>query len=301
MSIKNASDKLAHLKETNLLISLVLNFATGILQIIGGVFSGSLSLISDSFHNLNDATALLISLIAVKLSKKENTETKTFGYKRAEILAALFNSCMLVIVSFFLFKEAFTRLINPPEINSFLMLIISSIGLIANLISVFLMKTHAHSSLNIKAAYLHLFSDFLSSIAIIAGALLIYTLKIYWLDPVLTVFIGIYVLIGGYRIIEESINILMQNSPKGVSLIKIKETIESMDGIKDLHHAHLWAVTERDIHFEAHINLSKDIPVSETCKIYKNIEKMLKEKFSIYHTTLQFEVDSCKGVQLIKN
>src|SRR3989339_3846 len=288
-------------KENSLGVSFLLNLVTGIFQIVGGLFSGSLSLLSDALHNLSDAMALVISLFAERLSKKENTESKTFGYKRAEILAALFNACMLVVVSFFLFKEAFVRFANPYHINSSLMLAIASVGLIANLISVFLLKSHAHSSLNIKAAYLHLFSDFLSSIAIILGAILIYVFKAYWIDPALTVFIGIYVLFSGYKIIEESINILMQNTPKNISLNSIGIEIEKFDNVKNVHHAHIWAVTEKDIHLEAHINLLKDIPVSETCKLYGQIEKMLKERFSIYHTTLQFEVNSCEGVRLVKN
>jgi cobalt-zinc-cadmium efflux system protein len=181
------------------------------------------------------------------------------------------------------------------------MMSVAIVGLIANLISVFLLKGHAHNDMNIRSAYLHLFSDFLSSIAVIAGALIIYAFKAYWIDPVLTIIIGLYVLKGGYQILEESIHILMQNVPKGINLKEIQNKIEVVDGVKNLHHAHLWAVTENDIHFEAHINLTKDVPVSETCKMYGYIEKMLEETFSIHHTTLQFEVDSCKDVQLIKN
>jgi len=290
-----------HSKENSLSISVVLNFITGVAQVVGGIFSGSLSLISDALHNLSDSAALFLSLIAVKLSKKENTETKTFGYKRAEILAALFNASMLIVVSLFLFKEAYVRFFHPQQINSLLMMSVAIVGLIANLISVFLLKGHAHDDMNIRSAYLHLFSDFLSSIAVIAGALIIYAFKAYWIDPVLTIIIGLYVLKGGYQILEESIHILMQNVPKGISLKEIQNKIEAVDGVNNLHHAHLWAVTENDVHFEAHINLTKDVPVSETCKMYGYIEKMLEETFSIHHTTLQFEVDSCKGTPLIKN
>ncbi|MFA6431823.1 MAG: cation diffusion facilitator family transporter [Candidatus Margulisiibacteriota bacterium] len=288
-------------KENSLGISFALNFLTSLIQIAGGILSGSLSLISDSLHNLSDSIALIISLFALKLSIKENTETKTFGYKRAEILAALFNACMLIVVSLFLFKEAFVRLASPQAINSPLMLIIACVGLVANLISVFILKGHAHSDMNIRTAYLHLFSDFLSSIAVIFGAVLIYFFKVDWIDPVLTILIGLYVLKGGYQIIEESIHILMQNVPKGVNLEEIRAKIEEFSQVKDLHHAHLWSVTEREIHFEAHINLVKDIAVSETCRLNEEINKMLEEKFSISHATLQFEFEACKGISLIKN
>jgi len=287
-------------KESRLIISAGLNFATVIVQVIGGLASGSLSLLSDALHNLSDAVALAVSFIAVRLSKRKNTEAQTFGYKRAEILAALFNACTLVVVSFFLFKEAIIRLINPHPINSLLMLIVAVVGLAANIISVFLLKTHANADMNVRAAYVHLFSDFLSSVAVIIGACMIFISKTYWIDPVLTILIGIYVLREGYKIIEESTHILMQHVPKGISLRGIQAEIESIDGVKDIHHAHLWAVTERDIFFEAHVNVSRDMPVSETCLLIKRVEDLLKERFNITHVTLQLEFNSCKGVSLIK-
>jgi cobalt-zinc-cadmium efflux system protein len=287
-------------KEGKLVISAGLNFATTVAQIIGGILSGSLSLISDALHNLSDTAALVISLFAVKLAKKENTELRTFGYKRAEILAALFNACVLVVVSVYLFKEAFMRLLHPQAVNSLLMLVIASVGLIANIVSVFLLKKHAHEDLNVRAAYVHLFADFLSSIAVIFGAVIIFLSKAYWVDPVLTFIIGIYVLREGYKIIEESIHILMQHVPKGINLKDIQDQIARIEGIKDIHHAHLWSVTERDIHLEAHLNVSRDMPVSQTCLLKNQIEEILKKRFGITHSTLQFEYDSCKGVSLIK-
>ena len=287
-------------KESRLIISAALNLATTVAQIIGGILSGSLSLISDALHNLSDTVALVISLFAVRLSKRKNTEAQTFGYKRAEILAALFNACALVVVSVFLFKEAIVRFSHPHPVNSVLMLSVALVGLIANIVSVFLLKAHAHEDLNIRAAYVHLFSDFLSSIAVIIGALAILISKTYWIDPALTILIGIYVLKEGYNIIEESTRILMQHVPKGINLREIQARIEGIDGVKDIHHAHLWAVTERDIHFEAHINVSRDMPVSETCLLVKQVEETLKEHFAITHVTLQIEFDSCKGVPLVK-
>jgi len=287
-------------KESRLIISAGLNFATTVAQIIGGIFSGSLSLISDALHNLSDTAALVISFFAVRLAKRKNTEAQTFGYKRAEILAALFNACALVVVSIFLFKEAIARFAHPQPINSVLMLSVASVGLVANIVSVFLLKAHAHEDLNVRAAYVHLFSDFLSSVAVIIGACAIFISKAYWIDPALTIIISIYVLKEGYKIIEESTHILMQHVPKGINLREIQARIEGIDGVKDIHHAHLWAVTERDIHFEAHINVSRDMPVSETCLLVKQVEDMLKERFAITHVTLQVEINACKGVPLIK-
>ena len=287
-------------KESRLIISAGLNFATTVAQIIGGILSGSLSLISDALHNLSDTVALVISLFAVRIAKRKNTEGQTFGYKRAEILAALFNACALVVVSVFLFKEAIVRFAHPQPINSVLMLSVAVVGLVANIVSVFLLKAHAHEDLNVRAAYVHLFSDFLSSIAVIVGACAILLSKAYWIDPVLTILIGIYVLREGYKIIGESTHILMQHVPRGINLRDIQEQIEGIDGVKDIHHAHLWAVTERDIHFEAHINVTRDMPVSETCVLVKQVEDALEKHFAITHVTLQIEFNSCKGVNLIK-
>ena len=287
-------------KENRLIVSAGLNFVTVIVQGIGGLLSGSLSLLSDALHNLSDAVALVVSFIAARLSRRKNTEAQTFGYKRAEILAALFNACTLVVASFFLFKEAIIRLMHPHPINSLLMLAAAMAGLIANIISVFLLKVHAHADMNVRAAYVHLFSDFLSSVAVIIGACIIFLSNTYWIDPVLTILIGIYVLRQGYKIIEESTHILMQHVPKGINLRDIQSEIENIDGVKDIHHAHLWSVTERDIFFEAHINVSRDMPVSETCLLIKQIEGTLKERFNITHVTLQLEFNSCKGISLIK-
>ena len=287
-------------KESRLIISAGLNFITTIVQVVGGLLSGSLALLSDALHNFSDAIALAISVVAVRLSKRKNTEAQTFGYKRAEILAALFNACTLVVVSFFLFKEAIARFIHPHPVNSLLMFAVAVVGLTANIVSVFLLKAHAHADMNVRAAYIHLFSDFLSSIAVIIGACMIFISKTYWIDPVLTILIGVYVLREGYKIIEESTHILMQHVPKGISLRDIQSQIESIDGVKDIHHAHLWAVTERDIFFEAHINVSRDIQVSETCILVKQIEDMLNERFKVTHVTLQLEFNSCKGISLVK-
>ena len=287
-------------KEGRLILSAGLNFATTVAQVIGGILSGSLSLLSDALHNFSDAAALVISFFAVRLAKRKNTEAQTFGYKRAEILAALFNACALVVVSIFLFKEAFVRFIHPHPVNSLLMLSVALVGLIGNIISVFLLKSHAHEDLNIRAAYVHLFSDFLSSIAVIVGACAIFISKAYWIDPALTILIGIYVLREGYKIIEESTHILMQHVPKGINLKEIQVNIERIDGVKDIHHSHLWAVTERDIHFETHINVSRDMQVSETCILVKQVEEILKEHFAITHVTLQIEFNSCKGIALVK-
>jgi len=289
-----------HKKRSHLIISIVLNLITTIAEIIGGIASGSLALLSDALHNLSDVFALSVSLVAVELQKFDQTETRTFGFKRAEVLAALLNAAILIVVSVYLFKEAYARFLHPVSINTTVMLIVAVIGLAANAVSVLVLRKDAHDNMNIRTAYVHLFSDTLSSVAVIAGGMCIWFFGVRWIDPLLTVIIGVYVLKEGYEIVMEAVDILMQNAPKGISITDIKNDIERIEGVKDFHHAHIWSVTENRIFLEAHINVSKDVLISETCLLKDKIEQLLKAKYSISHTTLQFEYDSCRNVPLIK-
>ncbi len=281
-------------------LSIFLNLVITGVQAVGGFVSGSLSLITDALHNLTDTFSLVTSFIAIKLSEKEKTELKTFGYKRAEILAALLNASLLIVVSCFLFKEAVIRFFHPVPINSGFVIVVASVGLIANSLCAFLLKSHSHDNMNIHSAFVHLLSDALVSVAVIIGAVFMYLFSVFWVDSVLTLIIGLYVIREGYVIVMDAVHILMQYVPKGIVLGDIQKDIEHIEGVKDIHHVHAWGVTEEDIHFEAHINTINNIKLSESCVIKGQIEKMLKEKYSIYHSTLQFEHDSCLGVPLIK-
>ncbi|MGM0442548.1 MAG: cation diffusion facilitator family transporter [Elusimicrobiota bacterium] len=283
-----------------LLIAIVLNFIITGVEIVGGIVSGSLALISDAVHNFSDAGALILSYVALKLSSKENTEEKTFGYKRVQILVALFNATVLILVSFFLFKEAIKRFINPQDITSGVMIGVAFIGLAANSFSVWLLHKGKNQNLNIRAAYMHLFSDVLSSIAVILGGVAIYYFEVNWVDPLLTILIGLYVLKEGYKIVENSVSILLDFAPTDIDLKKLKNTIEKIDGVDNVHHVHVRSITENNIHFEAHIDTEDDIKLSESCNMKDSIEKILKEKFGIYHSTLQFEYESCSDTSFIK-
>lgn len=287
-------------KEKRIIISIGLNFVITAVEIAGGMFAGSLALISDALHNFSDAVSLLVSLAAVKLSKRKHTETSTFGYKRTEILAALFNASILIIVSFFLFKAAVGRLLSPEVIHVRLMVAVAVLGFIANVIAVLLLRKDAHGDLNINSAYLHLALDSLSSAAVIAGGVCIFFFKAYWIDPVLTILIGLYVLKEGYDLVCDSLHILMQNTPKGIDPHAIQKEVQRIEGIRDIHHLHVWEITDGEIFLECHINLSSDVKISESCAIKTKLEHLLKDKFNITHSTFQFEYNSCHGVSLIK-
>ncbi len=281
-----------------LLTTMLLNFFITIIEIIGGILSGSLSLMSDAFHNFSDGIAIIISYIAIKLSKKPRSLKYTFGLKRAEILAAIINSSVLIIISFFLIKEAFDKLYSPSEINGSLMLLVAAGGLIANIIGTVLLKKGSDKNINLKAAYLHLLSDAISSFAVIIGAEFIIYFNIYWLDPVLTILISLYILKEAYGIVKEALDIIMMSSPAEVDVQYLSELVKLIPGIKNIHHVHLWKLNDTDIHFEAHVE-TDNILIADTNVMQKRIKELLHDKFEITHTTLQFECNNCAVKELI--
>lgn len=284
----------------NLFITIWLNFLIAIAELIGGFFSNSLSLISDALHNLSDATAMLITYIALKVSKKKATEKHTFGYKRIQILAALFNAVTLVVICVFLIFEAYDRFQDPQSVKTTPMLIVATIGLIANLISVLLLQKFSTGNLNIKAAYLHLIGDTLSSVAVIVGALLMMYFGWYWVDPLITVLISLYIIKETYHILVETYQILMQSAPENIKVDELRKFVKSVDGIKDIHHVHLWSLTDQQVHFEAHIEFLDDLKVSECQPIYKQISEGLENNYGINHVTLQAELAFCADESMIK-
>jgi len=283
-----------------LLITMLLNFVITIAEVIGGILSGSLSLISDALHNFSDGISVIISYIAIKLKQRDNSYKHTFGFRRAEILAAVINSSVLVVICIYLFYEAIQRFTDPQPIEGMLMTAVAAIGLIANVIGTLLLKRDAEHSINIRSSYLHLLSDAVSSVAVIIGGLVILLWNIYWIDPVLTILIGLYILKESFHILMEATHVLMEGTPPGISIEDIQKEVVQLDGIENIHHVHLWTVGENDIHIEAHINVP-DMLISKSNILGEQIEALLKTKFGINHITLQFECEQCKDVGLVVN
>lgn len=288
---------LTEVSEQKLFWVILLNFGITLAEIVGGLISGSLSLISDALHNFSDAIAVIISYIAIKLGQRENSLKHTFGLKRAEILSALLNSSLLVGISIFLFYEAINRFYNPEQIAGQMMLIVAIVGLLGNLLSLYFLEAGAHENMNIKSAYLHMLSDAISSVAVILGAIGIIYFEIYWIDPLLTIAIGAYVLYESFKILKKSVHILMEGAPVDISIEEIKEVVESIDGLKNVHHIHIWSVGEKDIFFEAHAEL-EDMMLSSAGQVRKRVENKLLE-FGINHVTLQIEVDECEEKRIL--
>lgn len=287
-------------KNLKLLVSIFLNLLITIFQIIGGLLSGSVALLSDAAHNFVDTLSLTISFVAIKFSAKNKTLEHTFGYKRAEILAAFFNATLLLIMSFFLIKEAIIHFFMPAKINSVIMIVVATFGFLANTFSALLLRHDSAGNMNLRSAYLHLFSDAATSLAVIVGGVCIFLWEITWIDSLISILIVIFILKEGYKLLKESVNILMQNTPAGLDLKIIQQEILKIDGINHIHHLHVWQVDENDVHLEAHINSTKDVSISESCKLREAIEGLLLTKFHINHVTLQLEYGICKDTSLIK-
>lgn len=281
-------------KGKRLLFVIILNFAITAAEVAGGIVSGSLSLISDALHNLSDAFSVVISYFAIRISGRERDEKRTFGYKRATIMAALLNASILIAISALLLREAAERFMHPQAVNGSIVFWVALVGLTANLISVLLLKKRTKGDLNIKSSYLHMLGDTFSSVGVIAGGILIRFFKIYWIDPLITVLISVYILKQTFGVIKSAVNILMQGVPGNIDVARVARDITEIRGIENAHHIHIWSLDEENVNFEAHIDLKENVRVGETEGIKEEIGRLLLEEYGINHTTLQFEYRQLK-------
>lgn len=274
----------------------LLNIIITIVEIIGGALSGSLALLSDAFHNLGDSLSIVLGYFAQHLGQQPENQHRTYGYRRAEILSALINSALLVIIAIFLIYEAIKRLQHPQHINGGIMLTVAVIGLLANFISAALLHAGSKDSLNVKATYLHILSDALSSVAVIIGGVILTFANVPWLDPALTILVAVYIAWEAWPIINQTIMILMQSSPD-LDYDGIADDLRKIDGVTDVHHIHAWMMDEHRIIFSAHLNCD-DLPLSQVEKIYSAAEKILRDKYHICHITIQAEYHRGRGEDL---
>ncbi len=289
----------ADLKGRNLIISILLNIIITVSQVIGGLVSGSLSLLSDALHNFSDVLSLVVSYIANLLSKKQASNNKTFGYKRAEIIAAFINAATLIIVAVILIKEAVVRFFDPQEIESDLVIWLSLLGIVANGFSVLLLKKDAASNMNMKSAYLHLLTDMMASVAVLIGGILMKFYQVYWVDSILTFAIALYLIYMGYDLLKDSTRVLMLFTPNTIQVQQIVEAISKIESIKNVHHVHIWQLNEAEVHLEAHIDFNTDIRLSEFDNILGQIEEEVYHKFGINHVNIQPEFGKCDSKLII--
>lgn len=287
-----------NIKGKKLLFSIVLNILITVAQVIGGLLSGSLSLLSDALHNFSDVFSLVISYIADKFSRKEASFNRTFGYKRAEIVAAFVNSATLIVVAFYLVYEAIERFFNPQSIESDLVIWLAILAIFANGFSVLLLRKEANENMNMRSAYLHLITDMSASVAVLIGGLLMKYFSWFWVDSLLTVLIAIYLLIMGYSLLKASFKVLMLFTPDDVSLEKINKAILEFPEIKNVHHVHIWQLNEKEIHMEAHLDFYNDLSISQFNKVLTQLEELLNRDFGINHINFQpeFQMEGEKDI-----
>lgn len=275
-----------------LLIALGLTSTFLIAEVVAGFITGSLALLSDAAHMLTDASALAIALVAIQIGKRPADKRRTFGYLRFEILAAAFNAILLFLVAMYILYEAYQRFRSPMEIESTGMLIVASLGLVINLISMKLLSAGKDSSLNIKGAYLEVWSDMLGSVGVIIGALVIRFTGWTWVDSVIAVGIGFWVLPRTWVLLRESINVLLEGVPEGMDLEKIQQSLLQIPSVQSLHDLHVWSISSGRVSLTMHV-VSEDAENMRPA-LLSAIESLLAEKFEIHHTTIQIEAEPCE-------
>jgi cobalt-zinc-cadmium efflux system protein len=285
-------ENLASTATRPLKITLVLVLVIMAAEIGGGILSHSLALLSDAGHMLTDALALGLGLFAMNLARRPATPTRTYGFHRAEIMAALANGTVLILVSVFIFYEAYRRFSALPTVKSPLMMAVAFIGLVANLISMFLLRRGSEKSINIRAAFWHVIGDTLSSVGVIAAGAIIYFTGWYIADPILAVVIGIVILWGAVGIVRESADILLESVPAHIEIEKVTAAVKTIAGVEDLHDIHIWTITSGIYAMSAHLSIT-DQTVSQSGDILTKVNHVLAENFNITHTTLQLECESC--------
>lgn len=258
-------------------------------EVIAGFATNSLALLSDAGHMLSDVGAMALSLFAFRMAARPATHSSTYGYHRAEILAALFNGLTLWLIVGVIFTAAYNRFATPPQVESLGMMIVACLGLLVNVAAGLILHHGHHHNLNMRGAFLHVVSDAVGSVGAIVAGFVMLTTGWYLADPLISVFIGILVLFSSWNLVKDSVSVLMQSVPKGIRLDEVRETIEAVNGVAKVHDLHVWAVTSDIYTLSAHAVVESG---GDFHQVLNGIEDTLKERFNIEHTTIQLETES---------
>lgn len=263
-------------------------------EVVGGFWFNSLALLSDAAHMLTDVAALVIALMAIKLGRRAADDKRTFGYRRFEILAAAFNAVLLFFIAIYVFVEAIKRFSDPEPVQSWGMLIVASLGLVVNLVSMRLLTTGKDASFNVKGAYLEMWADMIGSVGVILGAITIKFTGWTWVDPIVAVGIGLWVLPRTWVLLRDTTNVLLEGVPGGLVLAEVRSAIAEVDGVEGLHDLHVWSMSNDDVSCTVHVTL---VQGSDPDAVRQAVTKMIDERFSIEHTTVQTEGagEACEG------
>jgi len=283
-----------HSVSKRLRIAIPLTASIFLIEFIGGIWSGSLALLSDSLHVLFDATALILSYIAIVMAARPATDRHSYGLHRMEILAALINGVVLFATSGWILYESVERFFNPQGIHTAGMLLIAAVGFAVNLAVTFLLHQHHHHDLNVRSAYLHVLGDTLASAAVIIGGIVMHYTGWYAIDPVLGFAIGILLVWGSGRLVYESLHILMEGVPRGMTVEEVVEAVKAVPGVGDFHRVHIWSLCSHIRALSAHIIIDGSHDISVEAALEK-VNTLLEERYHITHTTLQSECLNCNS------
>jgi cobalt-zinc-cadmium efflux system protein len=272
-------------------VALLLTLGYIALTVFAGIKAHSLALLSEAGHNVSDFLALLLSWVAVYLGSRPPTLTKTFGYHRAGVLAAFVNALTLVIVAIYIFVEAAHRLANPVAVHARTMMVVAAAGVAMNGVIALMLHGSSHD-VNVRSAFIHMLGDTLSTASVIVGGWAILWTGKYWIDPALSFTIGVLILWSSFGIVRETLNILLEGTPKGVSMDLLAGAMKQVSGVRDVHDLHVWSIGSEMHALSCHIAIA-DIPPSESEAILRDV-KLRLERFHIHHTTIQFEHENCE-------
>ena len=282
-----------------LIFAITLTAITLVAEVIGGIWSNSLALLSDAGHVFLDLFALALSLAAIKLAAQPPNELHSYGWHRAEVLASLINGLTVFLMAIGILYEGSKRLISPEAVQTTPMLIIAVLGLIANLLAAKWLHSHSHDDLNVKSAFLHVLGDAVASVGVIVGALLMRFTGWYQADPIISIAIGLLILVGAGRVLREATHILMEGVPRGMSIDQVAASIREVEGVADVHHLNIWAVCSHIFALSAHVEIQLESEGKRENLLHR-IEHKLAHEYKITHTTIQFDCSSCSGGPLMK-
>ena len=275
-----------------LMMGIALNLVIVVVEIVAGYIAGSLGLLSDAVHNFTDMAALGLSWFAFEQARKPATAAKTFGYHRTGILTALINATVLVVITVWIFYEAYHRLLDPQPVGGLLVLVTATVALLANLLIVFFLRKRAGGDINIRSAVLHLLGDAAASAAVVISGIVIIATGWYPVDPLVSVLLGLAILWGAWRIIKETVEIFLEESPRAIDVDRVVEELMEEDGVKDIHDIHVWTIGSGIYALSCHV-LVDEVKVSDSSRIARYLKKMLARDFDIHHSTLEMETVPC--------
>ena len=282
------------LSDRRIAYTVALNVLLTVAEIIGGVVSGSVALVADALHNLNDAVALLIALFARRVARRQPDARRTFGYRRAEVVGGLINLVALAVVGVFLAYESVLRFFEPTDVGPWVIIIISGIALGVDVLTVVLLYAMRKGSVNVRAAFMHNLSDALASVAVLVGGVVILLSGVTWVDPLLSLLIVGYIFYQVAQLLPGTVRLLMESAPAGLDLDELVRRMEGIDGVRGVHHLHVWGLDEHENALEAHVVVARG-DVQDLERVKAAVKRLLKDEFDVAHATLELELPATAG------